>query len=87
MRLLKKWEAEVVVWAAGTSDDTMAAKIDLGAQINVYDAMKEVGVRRAMVVGSIGIWKEGTPWPEWYDEAASESISRAEGAVTDWSRE
>lgn len=66
----------MVVWAAGTSDDTMARTIDYGAQVNVYDAMVAVGVRRVMTVGSIGIWKEGTPWPEWYNEHASEFCIR-----------
>lgn len=73
VKLLHHWRAEVVVWAAGTSEDELAQTIDYGAQVNVYDAMEEAGVRRVMVVGSIGIWKEGTDWPEWYDEAASKS--------------
>jgi biliverdin reductase/flavin reductase len=65
----------------------MASIIDLGAQMNVYDAMEEVGIRRAMVVGSIGIWKEGTDWPEWYDQAASEFFSAREGELADGDRE
>lgn len=62
----------MVIWAAGTSIDSLGHTIDYQAQVNVYDAMAYTCAGRVVVVGSIGTWKEGTDWPDWYDEAASE---------------
>ena len=70
VKLLKDQEPDAIVWAAGTSDDALGKTIDYQAQVNVYDAMVEVGIERVLVVSSIGTWKEGTPWPDWYNEAA-----------------
>lgn len=66
--LLRKVKPQTVVWAAGTGQDDLGRTIDYQAQVNVYDAMVKVGIKRVVTVSSMGVWDKDSKGAEWFNE-------------------
>lgn len=74
--LLKSSKADAVLFAAGAGgkgDPDRTRKVDYEGAVKVYDAMEASNVKRLVLIGAVDIRDRSKGWPEWYDDADSES--------------
>lgn len=80
---ISKHSPDVVVWAAGAGggDPERTKTVDHEGAVKSFDACKEAGVKRYIIVSALDMRDRSKPAPAWYNEADLKLSERVWGAI------